>query len=245
MSRASAAAAALLCVSCAPRPPVVSLPPRDPAALLARLRREEDRVRSLRARFESSVRGAGRERKASGVLVVRKPDRFRLRLFLPFGWTVLDYLDRGGEAWVADPFRDAATDPAARFDLLSRRDLGAAFLRGADAFPGTCAAVHGRPGRVEVTCRSRSGGRVLRTLELDSRSGSLRREVTYDEQGPELAIEYDDVRPADGVELPYDIRIHDPRRHVSLEIRVSRYDVNPDLPERLFEPAPSSVRVAR
>jgi hypothetical protein len=70
--------------------------------MLAAVRREEQ-VRSLRARFSSVARTSGVERAADGVLLIAKPDRFRLRLMLPFGITVFDYLNIGEQTWTVLP----------------------------------------------------------------------------------------------------------------------------------------------
>src|SRR4029077_17363035 len=120
-------------------------------ARLAALRAEEDRVHSLRARFSSVTRMPGAERSADGVLLVAKPDRFRLRLMLPFGLTVFDYLNVGDHSWMTLPLADPQQRAHAQeFAPFSRDDLGQAFLRGAYAFPGDCTAAAADAAQVAV-----------------------------------------------------------------------------------------------
>src|SRR5262245_3525549 len=150
---------------CAAKPaPPVALP-ADPSARLAAVQAQESRVRTLRARFSSVTRLPGGEREADGVLLVAKPDRFRLRLMLPFGFTVFDYLNVGEQTWMALPLADAAQrNRMGEFAPFSREDLGQAFLRGVHAFPGQCDAAQAAAGDVAVTCRE--GGAVRRTLRI-------------------------------------------------------------------------------
>src|SRR5437879_3837279 len=52
----------------------------EPAAILQEIREREDKVHSLRAVFTAETTQEGRTRKTDGVLVVKKPGQFRLRL---------------------------------------------------------------------------------------------------------------------------------------------------------------------
>jgi hypothetical protein len=144
------------------RSPIVPQPSTGPDATFVRLRENEARIRSLRARFVASTVYQGVERTAQGVLLVRKPDRFRLRLVLPFGFTLFDYLSVGEDVWTVAPF---AGEKSAELAPFSRQDLGAAFLRGADAFPGECKA-EGATRGVAVTSRECDACPVLRSFLL-------------------------------------------------------------------------------
>jgi RNase P/RNase MRP subunit p29 len=92
------------------------------------------------ARFAAELRNGETVRKADGVLLVKKPDRFRLRLMSFLGPTVLDYTSVAEHTRIELPLQgkhvvdgevpsDAAMSPA---------DLRQAFLRADAAFPGEC-----------------------------------------------------------------------------------------------------------
>lgn len=188
-------------------------------------------MRSLRAVFRAEVHGAAAST-TSGVLVVRKPDRFRLRLMLPFGMTVFDYLKAGESVQVSLPLRgDAAADGDGPMPF-SDVDLSQAFLRGAWAYPGVCRARAGAAAEVLVDCLD-EGGATLRRLRLDADGARLREEISYEHGRPRFSIRYADYGE-DG--LPYRIVLGQPDREARLEIAVERYDLNPPLAESLFRP---------
>jgi len=225
---------------CASAPPPRPALPTDPAARLAAVRAGEDHVRSLRARFDSVTRLPGGDRSATGVLLVDKPDRFRLRLMLPFGITVFDYLNVGERSWIALPLADAAQrSRAGAFAPFSRDDLGQAFLRGAYAFPGQCGAAAGPGDDVSVTCRV--DGAVRRTLRIGAHG--IAEEASYDGGEVRLRVRYADYRPVGGLALPFRITLDYPQRQQTVDITITHYEVNPSLSDGLFQPLPDSVSV--
>ena len=228
------AALALTIAACAPRAAHTPRLPAAPAARLEAVRAAEDRVHSLRARFSSVTHLPGGERRADGVLLVVKPDRFRLRLMLPFGLTVFDYLAVGEQTWMALPFADAQQRAQAEaFAPFSRDDLGQAFLRGVSAFPGDCAAAAAEGAQVLVRCRV--GGVVRRSVLIGD--DGIAEETTYDGDSPHMVIRYADYR--DG--MPYHLTLEYPQRQQSVDIAIQRYEVNPILADDLFLPAADSV----
>ena len=211
--------------------------PAAPDARLAAVRAREDQVRSLRARFSSVARTAGVERAADGVLLIAKPDRFRLRLMLPFGITVFDYLNVGEQTWTSLPLADAqARDRMGEFSPFSRDDLGQAFLRGARAFPGECHAAPASGQEVSVSCRE---GEALRRTLLIGADGIIE-ETGYDDGAPRLVIHYGDYRAVDGAVLPFRISLDYPQKQQSVAIAIAQYEVNPTLSDALFQPPPGS-----
>ncbi len=139
------------CVQQSPRPTATL--PADPAARLSAVRAREEQIRSLRARFTSVTRLPSGERSADGILLVAKPDRFRLRLMLPFGITVFDLVSIGDTTWIALPLSGGMSDDGDHsFAVFSREDLGAAFLRGPYAFPGSCVAAAAQRDEVVAQC---------------------------------------------------------------------------------------------
>ena len=224
--------AALLNACSTAHPPAPTLP-ATPEARYAAVRANEDRMRSLRARFRSQAHFPTGERASDGVLLVEKPDRFRLRLFLPLGITVFDYLSVGEQSWTSLPL--AGTDErerAAQFAPFSRTDLGETFLRGAFAFPGQCSAAAADDDRVLVSCRA--GSTLRRTLSIGAQG--IAEEISYDDTTPRLVIRYDDYRPVDGIALPFRIALEYPQRQQRVDISIDSYEVNPQLAPALFQP---------
>lgn len=232
---------ALLLAGCTttapPRPPPPALPD-GPDARLAVVRAREEQVHTLRARFVSVARLPDGERSADGVLLIAKPDRFRLRLMLPFGFTVFDYLNVGERTWTALPLADASQrDRAGEFAPFSRDDLGQAFLRGPYAFPGQCDAAPAPGDRVWVSCRE--GDELHRTLLID-RVGIVE-ETSYEAGAPRLVIRYADYRAVGATALPFRITLDYRQRRQSVDITIQSYELNPTLADALFQPLEGEV----
>ncbi len=221
---------------------MVTLPSTSPEAVLDLVRAREEAVHSLRARFASDTASSDGHRRADGVLLVRKPDRFRMRLLMPFGLTVFDFLADGERVWITLPM-GAGDDPSASTapQLFSRQDIGETFLRGRWALPGDCQPQWAEPGIVEVTCRDAVDGQVLRLLRLDAALGVIVEETSFTSDAPRLAIRYGDFRHTDGTLLPHSIAMRAPARGLSVDITVQRYEVNPALADDLFTP-PANAR---
>lgn len=231
----SVVVSAILLLSCGvTRKPIVSPVSTGPAATFTRLREQEAQIHALRARFVASTVYQGVERTAQGALLVRKPDRFRLRLVLPFGLTLFDYLSVGENVWTVAPF---AGETSADLAPFSRQDLGAAFLRGADAFPGQCKAETDARG-VAVTCRECDACPVLHTFLLENGTAAVLEEVGYGDGTPRMSLTYDVQREVDGHLLPFHIHLRDLVRGAEVDIRIQAYEVNPELRDALFAPAP-------
>lgn len=226
-----------LLVGCAPRPARLPMPPTEPASVLQLVQAREERITTLRARFTSDTQRAGERHSADGVLLVKKPDRFRLRMTLPFGLTIFDYLKWGDHAQLALPLEGRVVDnPAQEHDVaFSQEDLGQAFLRGPNAFPGRCAASRGDDSVIVVVCRDASGAAV-RQIRIDARSAVIDDETSYADGQPHMMIRYTDYRAVDNTYLPYRITLTYPAYDVTLDIAIQRYEVNPILADDLFRP---------
>jgi outer membrane lipoprotein-sorting protein len=235
----AAMAASFACAP--PRYVPATPPPSDPAAVLEGIRRREDEVRSLRAAFKATAFHELDQSDVQGVVLVRKPDRFRMRLMLPLGITVLDYVSHGDKAWTFLPLSkddNAEETPT----LLSPRDVRETFQRGTAAFPGTCSASSGSSATVDVECRPCDECPILRSMRLDRRRGTISEETSYDTDGPRLSIRYDDYREVDGLPLPFHILMSYPTRRLKVEIRIRAYEVNPELKDELFAPPAGAKR---
>lgn len=206
----------------------------DPAALLSGVRAREDRIGSLRARFKATAFHGAEESVVQGVLLVRKPDRFRMRLMLPFGITVLDYVSDGDRTWTFLPLSRGENIEEAR--LFSPADVRETFLRGAAAFPGTCSATNESAATVDFACRSCEDCPLLRSLRVDRRTGTISEETSYDAGEPHLSIRYDDYREVAGLPLPFYVLMQYPERRLKVEIEIGAYEVNPQLRKNLFVP---------
>ncbi len=211
-------------------------PPSDPGALLAAVQSRENQIVSLRARFTAVTHVGNEGHRVDGVLLVKKPDRFRMRLMLPLGPTVFDYVSWGTRAQITLPLsHEGGAAPPPGFAPFSQDDLGQAFLRGAHAFPGTCLPSRDADG-VAVVCRD-DAGVVLRRLDIDPRDGTIRDETSFEAGAPRMILLYSDYRPADGTYLPLHIVMRYPQRELSVMIGISGYEVNPRLADALFEPS--------
>lgn len=235
-TRAACLLALLLAAGCggreAARAPAAP-PVEDSVAVFTRARQNEARVRTLRAQFEARVVRAGEVREASGVLLVKKPDRFRLRLLSPLGITVFDYTSVGSHRRMQLPtegkqFDDAAIDTNAPF---SPNALRAVFLRGDSAFPAGCASTTDAA-TVLVRCPTAPGQPFFVIAPATA-------DISFEGRGP-IGVSYFDYRPVAGARLPYAVVVNDRDSGTDLSITVRRYEVNPDLADGLFadqEPA--------
>lgn len=200
------------------------------------LRAQEDRIVSLRAQFASTTTFAGTERSADGVLIVQKPDRFRLRLFLPLGLALFDYLSVGERTWVTaprSPQRSGESQPDAA-PAFSRNDLGQAFLRGDYAYPGDCEATDAPGAEVVIACRV--AGEIRRELRVARATGLIAEETSYERGLARMILRPDDYRPVGVLWLPFHIYMVYPEKGASVDIRIQAYELNPVLDAVLFQP---------
>lgn len=96
-----------------PAGPAVRWEGRSAAAVLAELRREQDRIRDLSAAFSLSVDPPpeGRPSSMNGVILFSRgdgPTRFRITALGPFGRTFFDMVRENGRLTVYVPSRDTA-----------------------------------------------------------------------------------------------------------------------------------------
>ncbi len=212
----------------------------SPAAVYAAVRRQEAAVQTLRARFTARVDRAAEVRRADGVLLVKKPDRFRLRLLSPFGLTVFDYTswdthDRMQLPLEGKQFSDAEI---AAHSPFSPTDMRAVFLGVAEAAALQCSALGGSTETV-VDCRDADGA-VTRLIRIDSVTRRVKQEIHMVAGQPQVIMQYGDYRPVEAIELPFAIELTYPERNVHLTIAVRSYELNPRLADSLFEPPPAN-----
>ena len=232
---------ALLCAAwlaaCSAR---VAAPPaaeteRTPEAAYAAVRQQEAAIRSLRARFSATVRRGTETRAADGVLVVKKPDRFRLRLLSPFGLTVFDYTSWDAHDRMELPlegklFRDAEIADHA---LFSPADMREVFLGPAGDDAERC-TVQGSSLETVVDCRDH-GGTLARLIRIQTSTRRVEQRVRMQSGQPDLVMEFADYRRVERVELPFKIALTSPAKAIHLEITVRTYELNPSLPDSLFD----------
>jgi hypothetical protein len=211
----------------------------DAASVFAVVRAREQAIVSLRTSFSARTRERDRTRSADGVLLVQKPDRFRLRMMLPVGVTVFDYLTVGERTQIAFPLEGRIVNSAPQGDwaAFSRDDLSQAFLRGSRAFPGTCTAVAQDAELVVATCHER--GRLQRRFLIERRTATVREEVSYADDKPRLVIRFGEYRMVDSTPMPFRVELQYPERALVVEITVRTTEVNPALDASLFKPLAS------
>ena len=208
----------------------------DAASVFALVRAREQGIVSLRTSFSARTRERDRARSADGVLLVQKPDRFRLRMMLPLGVTVFDYLTVGERTQIAFPLEGRIVNGAPQGDwaAFSRDDLSQAFLRGSRAFPGACTAVAQDAELVVVTCHER--GRLQRRFLIEGRTATVREEVSYTDDRPRLVIRFGEYRMIGSTPMPFRVELQYPERGLVVEITVRTTEVNPTLEASLFQP---------
>jgi len=227
-----------------PQPPAVpvSTGATNPAAAYAIVRQREDTIRTLRAQFAAVVHQGTVERRADGVLLVKKPDRFRMRLVSLFGVTVFDYTRWGTHARMELPLQGTRLmdDEISTGAPFSPGDLRPAFLRAVDAFPGECTP-RAAEGATLVECRD-ADGTLLRTISIEPPAQTIGEEVSYTGNQPHLTIRYSDYRAVGSTVLPFAIALTDAQRDVQIAITLRSYEVNPALDDALFAPAAEARR---
>jgi hypothetical protein len=208
----------------------------DAASVFALVQAREQAIVSLRTSFSARTRERDRTREADGVLLVQKPDRFRLRMMLSLGVTVFDYLTVGEQTQIAFPLEGRIVNGAPQGDwaAFSRDDLSQAFLRGERAFPGVCTPVAQDTELVVVTCHER--GRLQRRFLIEGRTATVREEISYTREQPRLVIRFGDYRMVGSSPMPFRIELLYPERALVVEITVATTEVNPALEESLFRP---------
>jgi outer membrane lipoprotein-sorting protein len=215
-----------------PSPEPFAVVPADPTTVV---RNGGDPVTSLRATFLARVRTGDGVESARGVLLVSKPDRFRMRLSSLFGLTILDYLSNSDDdrLWLASADRILVGDEIARSAAFSPDAVRWIFLRHR-RLQQSCVEINGGDDAV-VECTD-GPGRVIYRGYVQRSSGLLQREIMFDER-PQLTVTYGDYRVTEGVRLPYSIEWIEAASGVRVRIEVSRYEVAPRLSDELFAPA--------
>ena len=222
VSRSAALLLLLALAACARLPPP---PPAPPGDLLAAARQRVADVRTLRAQFDALARYPGGERRSNGVLLVRAPDDWRLRLVAPFGLTVLDALHADGRTTVTAPLGDGGGGAAA-FTRLGPGDT-LAFGSGREWTP--C-----RPGAAPGAYWC--GAPPTRWVTVDPGSATIAAEGVLEDGRAVVTRQYADYRLVDGVPLPFRIRIEYPLERVSVDITIDRYELNAPLRDEQFRP---------
>lgn len=213
-----------------------------PDAVYAAVRRQEAEVQTLRARFSARVVRTGQARRADGVLLVKKPDRFRLRLLSPFGLTVFDYTSWDSHDRMLLPLEGKQFSDAeiAEHSPFSPADMRAVFLGAADDGGAHCNAQGGGTETV-VDCRHPDGA-PARLIRIQTASRTVAQEIRLVAGQPQVIMQFGDYRPVESVQLPFKIDLTYPDKGVHLEIAVRSYEMNPSLPDSLFDaPEPSGA----
>ncbi len=227
-----AACGVAACAARVARPPVALR--TDPTAVFAQVRQREDAVRTLRARFTATVHQGDSVRRAEGVLLVKKPDRFRLRLLSPFGFTVFDYVSAGTQTRMELPMegKQLTGDDIGPQSPFSPADLRQAFLRGAAAFPGRCTP-QADGAQVVVDCDGAPDGE-RREIRIACATATVDSETSFADGAPRAVMSFADYRMVEGIPLPFAIELRAPQKGVTLDIALRSYEINPALDDGLF-----------
>jgi hypothetical protein len=202
-------------------------PIEEASALLDRIRTREEEVATWKAVLSLAIEDRANDRSGSlrGALLVRRPDRFRLRLLGPAGVTAMDLLYVAPRYRLVVPGRPPIEGAdAAREKRLPVGAMARAFLRQYDA-PARSLVVGGGRSRLELSDRS-----VFLTASEDVLVDSIR------ENGKEsVRVTYADYRDVTGHRLPFRVRMDLPERELTARVDVERYEVDPAIPQEAFQ----------
>lgn len=219
-----------------PRVTGAPAPPARLLQLLSRLRAAQASVRTLKVvhRITLTSRGGASSGALRGLLAVRRPDAYRLRVLGPAGLTAMDLVWSGGR-FVLDV-------PPSGVHLVGdertpRRRLHGVPVDGlARAFLGTYEAARAslvEDGRWAVlTLEERDGAR--RVLYVRPGDAVVAIDARFEDGRETLRLTHADRRVVSGVALSHRVRCDMPPEGLSATIEVDRYDVNPPLPDAAF-----------
>jgi hypothetical protein len=235
---------AALAGGCCTLPRLAALPrvtgaPASPARLLevlSRLRAAQVSVRTLKVVHHITLtsRGGASSGALRGLLAVRRPDAYRLRVFGPAGLTAMDLVWSSGRFVLDVPPSDVHLVGDER---TPRRSLHGVPVDGlARAFLGTYEA--DRASLVEdrrwalLTLEEPGGAR--RILYVRPADGEVVIDSRFVDGREALRLTHADRRVVSGVALSHRVRCDMPLEGLSATIEVERYDVNPPLPGAAF-----------
>jgi hypothetical protein len=240
------AAAALMVVSssgCPRLPPPV--PAGSGAEILERLAADRSRVGPLTATFDARLRRSGAwftTGAVTGVLAMQPPDRFRVKLFLPGGFTVQDLTMAGDDYRLMLPLEGhvrrgrmciglggecADAGPGLALAWIFTRDLTAGAATSTVAVQGDRYAVVSSLGpQSDLQAR-------LAVSRADFR---LLKEEILEGGDPWLRAEFDDYRPIAevGADVPHRVRVADERNGLRIDLSIRTYSFKRTLPEEMF-----------
>jgi hypothetical protein len=208
---------------------------------LTAVRERNDAYQTLkqvhRVSLEISLPDGRRERRScTGILVIARPDRFRLGAIGPLGLKLFDIRWQNQQMEVLELLPDLRRSSALPRLLRSiAADIRAAYRLGPP--PAVDRRTLGRPPAPDsptVELLEYRGGKLRRRLEVLAGSAAVTR-TELRGGGPARTVVYADHQPANGVLLPRRIEISTegavPYR---LSIRVARSEVDRPLAARLF-----------
>jgi hypothetical protein len=242
--RAAALLGLAAALACRSPLPVAPLPPDDPrpAAWLAELRDRGDEREGLRATARVSLSGQHGASFARQILVLERPARLRVEVLGILGQRAL-VLVTDGESyslWRAETggLEEGPVHPGILFEVagvpLTPEDavrllLGAPALGdGAERAAGEALPDGGIRVRLE-------GAGAWHALDFDA-AGRLRvYAVLAGDEPPLLRVAWDDYREVAGRAFAHRVDFDFPRADAHAEVELRRVELNPALPDGLFE----------
>lgn len=240
----------VLQVACATRKPFVSPTPEKPTIETPEdakqlLIRSYGRMRSLKASGEIEVRLGENERKpATFVLMLERPNKLRLRAYRPLVPFIFELVSDGAACWLYIPSEKTAYLNE-DCDLSKGADGGIAIsaetIIAALAVIADPEKLSDAPSQIEreddaVGLQLIEEGGAERTIWLDPQTGLAARQLLADREGVAQAeIVYRKQALEKETVIPVDIEIVLPQRHVSIVLRTSDPQVDPEIPAAAFE----------
>jgi hypothetical protein len=219
----------------APLPQVAgrAAPIEDARALLAELRRRDDAHPAWKSvhRLTLQDRRNARHAKMRGLLVVARPDRFRLRLLGPADVTAMDLTYVAPRYRLEIAGRDTFVGADARRETrLPVAAMAETFLR---RFEGEAVGLWAGSTRRRLAIATPDGGRrivILPAARPEVMADSFRRRGVE-----ELRVTYRQYRSVGPARLPFEVSMYLPDRSLAAHVAVERYEVGPAIPEGAFE----------
>ncbi len=238
-----------------------------PEGLLALLAAAAEKTRSLAASSIKASYTSGKVdsgnlqayRSAPGYLLLRRPDNIRLNIQNPVTKTSLLELASSGEKFAAWVPRDnkfyVGSNSAREFELEGHAGFSArpihifeAILPESDYMRRTDTLISFEEDRDNITkyyvmtfFKPAVDHKLttIRRLWIDRYDLAVSRQQVYDDGGKiESIIQYSNRKLVEGTILPFAIRIERPEDGYTLELQISNWRVNPELPDSAFELKP-------
>ncbi len=204
-----------------------------PAALLDVFLASERAKETVKLVFSGDIEvKSGGAHHFSGVAGYRSCSALRIKLLGPVGFTLLEYLNTGGEALMIVDEVSPEGDESARKGLLSLLEIFTLALLERCQPAADFSLVGQDASTVEFTTISRTKRSMNHTL--DRNRAVLRQQIVAASELSNTVVDYADYSWVNGGWLPATIEIHGAHMPVSIRMQIRQWTVGADLPAGFF-----------